>query len=251
MLTWVGFVARLLDFVLTKIVGRKVDFALDERKRAARAFLDLCDAVDEIVALTEIFLARLQPIVDGEKSRIFSAWLAPIAGELDHASNAFVQALSDLQRVIAIYDPQLSGMLSNIRESKAEILAGISLSGIFATGMRFQITEGKRLKAIEYTMPTEEAMGADFEGMYRAFEELLESRRRTPAEWPVDSLTSFVRDRMIVGSVTPTSVDEIRALHRVISEYLPLLVSTSDRLGQFIRERFTIEDLLYVRRRIR
>jgi hypothetical protein len=247
MLTWVGFVGQLLDFVLAKIVGRHVDLALDERKRATRAFLDLYEAVDDVVDLAETFLTRLQPVVDGEKSRVFVAWLEPIADKLDGASRSFLQALIKVERVIAIYDRSLLLMLSNVRQSKSAILTG--MSHFLADQMQFRITmSGKRLQAIEYTVPTSDAMHADFEETYRALEQQGNTWRDAPEQWPVHALAAFVRERTRTGSVTPTDVEAITALHKTIAEYLPVLAGARDHLGQFMRERFTLEDLLYVSR---
>jgi hypothetical protein len=73
MLTWVGFIGRLLDLLLTKVAGKQIDLALDEGKRALRLFVDLYDSVDDIVALTGTFLTRLQPRprIEGRSSQVY------------------------------------------------------------------------------------------------------------------------------------------------------------------------------------
>lgn len=59
MLTGQGLIGKLVEFLAIKLVGRKIDLALDDKRRACRAFTELYYCVDRLEEITSIFLDQI------------------------------------------------------------------------------------------------------------------------------------------------------------------------------------------------
>src|SRR5262249_12169042 len=114
MIFWVGFIGKLVDLILTKVIGKQVDLKLDERKRAARAFVRLHEAIAQLENAAWEFLALAEPVVEGRRSYLWKSPLRKLAGEADDASRDFGDALAGLLRVIGIYDSALAFLLGRV-----------------------------------------------------------------------------------------------------------------------------------------
>ena len=251
MISWAGFLGKLAEFILSKLVDKTLDASFDEKKKAARAFLEFYETLAEIENLTATFVARTQPLVAGEKSRIYSAWLASAAERFDSVSPRFLAALRGLQAVIHIYDPTLSRMLRGIHAFKTGLLLpGISQSLVDAMTFRL-VWDGGCLKSVEYSSPSRQLMRVDLEEGYSFIQGIPSTGRgrgSVPAEWPDGALRSLILDSSPVVSASPDDTGKLKKLHSAAEQYLPLLTAAREHLGIFVRDNFSIEDLLYVHR---
>ena len=143
LLTWVGFIGRLIELLVVKVAGKKIDLTLDRKKKAAQVFVSLYDAVLFLETVTGQFLRNIQPVVDGRKFRIYSFWIKDLSSEIEDASVRFLSGLNAVLPVIEFYDPNLTALLSEIRHGKSAFLeemalGGLPLSPAFAA-MKFEV----------------------------------------------------------------------------------------------------------------
>jgi hypothetical protein len=46
MLMWLGFIGKLIGFILNKLAEKKLELALDKKKQAVKAFVQFHESVD-------------------------------------------------------------------------------------------------------------------------------------------------------------------------------------------------------------
>jgi hypothetical protein len=156
MFVWVGLIGKLVELILSKIVGKCLDLKLDERKRAAKAFLEFHEAVAKLEMVARDFLRAVHPAVVGEKPRLYRAPFDAIARDADAASRAFVDSFRELHQVINIYEPKLALLLCGISHFKQGML-----TSSFTEKMKFELLPNPdSVFAIKYSVPSERLMRA-------------------------------------------------------------------------------------------
>src|SRR5437899_12917891 len=48
---WLGFIGKLMQFCVEKIVGKRIDLRLDEKKRAATSFIRLYNSLQDLESI--------------------------------------------------------------------------------------------------------------------------------------------------------------------------------------------------------
>jgi hypothetical protein len=70
--------------------------------------------------------------------------------------------------------------------------------------------------------------------------------RLSSVGWPRDALRSLVEKKLLTESMTDSDKNKISHLDRLLSTHLETLASVRLRLADFIKQNFSVEDLLYV-----
>lgn len=246
MVTWVGVLGKILEFLVTKLAGKKIDLALDSKKHACKLFLDCYEAIIQLEDVTEELLRELEPVVNGRKSRLYGSRMEPLSKKIDAASNIFFESTSKLGAAIAIYDPDLARMISRVQMGKGRaLLLASTLFDRERIYFEVKLMKGKKsLESIRYTLPNEEAERVDLDLVY---DEIRASSQKGPlGVWGPDVLAKVFKGRVIDDDLLPDEVAKIRYLSKHINRHLSVLTQAREALGGFIKNEFTIEDLLYV-----
>lgn len=252
MFPWSAFVGKLVDFLLSKLVGKQVELALDDRKRAAKAFLRFYDAIVQLELLGTSFINEVRPFLEGQKPRLYQAAFTALAKEADQESTEFLVALKQLHLIIDLYDPDLACVLVGVRAVKQ----GIVISS-FTQCMRFGFAQNSdSVFALSYTAPSKRLLEENFretlESSLLIARELLASNRRVVspwADWPKDLLFEAIENNFEYGVIEANRIDQVRSLCDLLETSLPLLSQAKAKLRTFIQEKFTLEDLLYASKR--
>jgi hypothetical protein len=69
----IGIAANVTEFILTTLIGRRITLALDDRKRAARAFIDLYESLCCLERSLPNLERELQTVVSGSANRLYGA----------------------------------------------------------------------------------------------------------------------------------------------------------------------------------
>jgi hypothetical protein len=69
----VGIAANLTEFMLTKIIGRKIEISFDQKRQAVRAFLDLFESLSCLERALPKLIQETQKVVGGSAKRLFGA----------------------------------------------------------------------------------------------------------------------------------------------------------------------------------
>src|SRR5215510_1671494 len=115
MLTWQGLIGKMVDFMVGKLAGKKLDLFLDEKKKACKVFVKLYFAMEQLEEITSELLANLEPIAKGEQTQLSPSFsLAEMSVRIDNNSQNFLEAVDQLSSVLEIYDPILSSALGQL-----------------------------------------------------------------------------------------------------------------------------------------
>jgi hypothetical protein len=60
-----------------------------------------------------------------------------------------------------------------------------------------------------------------------------------------------VEENLIEGSIPDNRIAEVTRFYEIVAKYTPLLTHAREQLARFLRDKFTIEDLLYVSSKIK
>jgi hypothetical protein len=251
MFVWVGLIGKLVELILSKIVGKHLDLRLDERKKAAKAFFEFHEALAKLEMVSHDFLKAVHPTVVGEKQRLYRAPFNAIARDADAASRSFVDSFRELHQVIKIYDPKLTLLLSGISHFKQGML-----TSSFTEKMKFELlTNPDSVFSIKYSAPSERLMRASLEDTYEAVSQIADQLKTDESfwlrEWPEDVLLSLVEENLIEGSIPDNRIAEITQFYEIVEQYTSILTNAREQLAHFLREKFSIEDLLYVSSKVK
>lgn len=246
MVTWGAFVAKMIEFAASKILGKELDFRFDEKKRAARTFLRLNQLVGELSKLTKKIIVEID-LEDRDNYRVEKAWLSDLDEDLRNISNDFFRVSSDLHELLEIFDPDLSVSLMQLNRGKFSILI-IASQG-------FKCLFGRdSLGQIEYTYPHEDMLSIDFEEHYRWVRENGMGAEFEELKWPQNVLLGFHAERFeLFGTLSGKESDqynvELDKLLGILRLHSEALDNTSEILSRFIEKNFTILDVMYCNRR--
>jgi DNA-binding Xre family transcriptional regulator len=83
MIVWQGLIGKMVGFLATKLLGKKIVLLLDDRKKAARAFVKLYNAITELEQVTSLLINELNDIKKGKSKFITGRSLSFISKAID------------------------------------------------------------------------------------------------------------------------------------------------------------------------
>ena len=246
MITWVGFIGKLVEYLAKKIIDKTIDPTLiDERKRACKSFLDFYDSILRLEFLCEEIVEFLKSQTQNDTINLNDDWLKNTSEKIDSASYEFIAKLKELTLVIHFYDKDLSRLLSEIKRGKKGFLETASS---FPQNMIFKINSSTTQDiqpSFEYTIPSDELIKIDLDEYYNS----LKSKKISDIEWPNDVLLSIVSSRFFEKQINILEQEEVINLINTIQKHISFLIKAREKLNEFIRTEFAIEDLLYFTKR--
>jgi hypothetical protein len=241
LLTAASLILKVIEFILTKIAGKAIEWRMDEKKRAAEAFLGLFDAVTGLRSTIDEFVRHLNPIVRGERGLWMPRdWTVEFSERVDQRSKEFIEAVNRVRKVIEVYDLDLYLLLSNMRQGKESLvrLARTAPSSPFSILQKAFYVEFKGFKrsdfaGVHYSIPPdidEQELEAVYAGAGNG-------------KWQTGLLSDLIK-LGIDQTVRKGDTTEALVLHKVLLRQSQLFSDTSDALRKFIKNNFKIEDLL-------
>jgi hypothetical protein len=244
MLTWTGFIANLLNFAATKLLGRTIDVALDKKSRAAKAFYSLYRSLDEVQGIIRSVIAVLDAASNSKKPIIFSQDIIKLAPKIKKVSEDFIKCLDPAISAIQIYDPKLSYLLSAVYSAKVGYVLSLSMI-LEQLNAEFVIDfkAARNLEQIRYNSPRKTLSHSELEALYQSVE-----MGNTPilgGNAPI--LMAEIGDSVIRNVVLPRDFDKLAELKEELSRHLAILSEAQGTLRLFISRTFTIDDLLFLK----
>jgi len=240
-ITWAGFIGKLLELMATKLLGKKVDLFLDDKKKAGSYFVRLYVAVSELEKALSVLLDGIEDLLDGKEEALPSYWLQDLSSKIDVASKQFLESVDDLSTILEIYDPVLSRTVSHLGHHK--------FSFLYAASEAFRIEEDEKhnVTLIKYERPNDELMRIDFEKAYEWDKANFNVHTFDEIEWPNNILMGYFGDEVVEGQFKPDDRVKIKEFYDVMKAHLSILSGAREELRKFIESNFSIEDVLHVR----
>jgi len=118
MLTALGLIGKAIEFLVTNISKKKIYLVLDDKKRAAKAFIRLHEAILGLEVISANFMLYIEGLKGGRNSRMYMVHIRRISEPLKPASLEFVEALREVGPVLTFYDPALQQALGQVTVGK-------------------------------------------------------------------------------------------------------------------------------------
>ncbi|HMJ54624.1 MAG TPA: hypothetical protein VK540_21230 [Polyangiaceae bacterium] len=240
MVGWFGLVSKLLDFTLDKLVGKKLELAMDDKRKAARVFLGMYHALRDLEVLSMEILSEIEVMIREDDPSVSAEWLRNVSLALEGRSELFLDSSYGIRDVLSVIDPALANAVAELEAGKSSFLIMAS------HGIEPEFEENM-VTAVKYTYPKAGVDDFDLEAHYKWYAEHYPLSNSSPVNWPSWALHGFIQrdevceDRLVLRD--PHSMQRFAAL---VQHQLRSLSATRDALGAFISERFTLEDLLAV-----
>jgi hypothetical protein len=249
MFTGQGLIGKLVELLATKLIGRKVDLALDDRRRACRAFTELYYCVERLEEITSIFLDEVDLIIEGMADVPAEGSAYYVINEfynqshsIEAVSTRFMDIKSELGWAVEIYDPTLAAALDQLLAFKHSLLYFISKS------VEIKEKDGKPLQLLAYKEPSPKILKLDMDSYYEWIKQNRGKKIDSRAvEWPIN-LLQFLEYEEGFRDVIFDADDAEAAKHfrDVIKAHADVLSEARTRLREFLITTFKLEEVLYV-----
>jgi hypothetical protein len=243
MLIWQGVIGKMVGFMSTKLAGKWVDLKLDEKKRAARTFVKLYFAMEQLEEITTNIVKVLGEAEKGTQIDIHGGSLLYLSKEVDANTVMFLDSVADLGKVIELYDPVLAAELVQLSTYKASFL--IHASETF----RVESDPVDDDISITYAKPAVKFLVIDFDKIYEWL------RRRDHLydvtdvfEWPENFVVRYCIEEgdLETRVVRINDIPGIIKFRGMLEEHSTALSEGRERLRSLIGNHFKPEDILYV-----
>jgi hypothetical protein len=240
MLGWLGFSAKVLEFVLTKAAGRTIDLSLDRKHRAAKAFLRLYDTLSSSAILLDDLLPIFDQAVQKQKPVIFSQHLVPFENRITRLTEDLRRQYSELVGAIYIFDPKLATLLADVQGLKVQSLTAF---GALLRKARFVIEfDGLHpFRRISFTTFRDEITNLDLAAITQASADPYGSAIPCRA---ANNLVEALSVLLIEDEFTASDFEKLRYLRDRLKVQAGLLNQVLPMLRDFIASNFTISDAL-------
>lgn len=242
MIPWQGFIAKLIDLMTDKLLGKQFDLALDEKKRACKVFVKLYFAMEHLEELTLELLMYMEPVVEGKETTLTSYFLPELSARLDANSQSFFEAVEHLGDVLELFDPDLAAALGSLSYSKFSFLM------IASESFQIEREPNYHIEKVKFNRPDERLVTINLEEHY----EWMRKNRNSiepgvDYEWPHNVLINFfTKDEIVDGEIRLKDTQTVTDFYRILMPHANALSRARERLRKLIIDKFSIEDVLYV-----
>jgi hypothetical protein len=252
MLAWLGVVGNAVDFIGQTLIGKRLDLPLDQKHRAAAAFLSLYNCMCDLTICTQKVIQVMTPSGNTHKPVIFSKAIIELAPEIEKVSAEFVKAADRLTPVLTICDPTLAQLFLCVFEFKRGYTSLFSALCHYAY-FKIDFKAARHLEKIRYNYPNELLRNIDVGEYYSKLlrPELNEgsgesSRYRLDRfGYTVNRFKEMLKSNTLNEEIGPMDVELITAFGLHLESHLMTVRKAQESLRRFIAQTFSIEDLLY------
>lgn len=236
MIGWTELIGRFISFMVEKLAGKQIDLTMDDRRKAARQFFSLYHSVTDLETLTRELVIELREVSQLSDPAVTKQWLRDVAFTVDETSQRFLESTQGLRRVLEIFDPVLAITLSGLEASK--------FSFLLEAAVGFSAAGDNESQEIEYTYPGEKVGQRSLAQSYQwHFFHPFDPTKQV--EWPEGALLDFIEPTAIESDqIRLKDPDSLLRLAALLEKHLQSLSDARTALGDFLRQRFSLEDLL-------
>lgn len=243
MLTGQGLIGKLVYFLASKLIGKQLDLALNDKKRACRAFVELYYCVERLEDITGHFIEALDEVQHSEDTWILVNQFALHGPSLDAVSRRFIDIGTELNRAVQLYNEDLADAVDQLYRFKYSFLL------FMADSLEIMDKDGERNRLLKYIEPSPRVLHIDMEGYYQWIKESRDKHLtdQVTLDWPQNMLTySAFGEHFRENIIEIADVEAVKHFLRVLKDHGAVLTVAREKLRKFIVENFSIEDVLYV-----
>jgi hypothetical protein len=242
MLMGTGLLSKFVELVASKLIGKRLDIALDEKRRACYSFVELLSILKGFHSITEGFIQEIDQY-EGE-SWVTINLLAIHRQTVQSLTTRFFVLNNDLFLTLDVLDPALAEIFSQIHTFKGSIFYALADSITIPE-------EEPRNQSIVYRHASDRVLAIDMEAFYRSLQGLRKDDQDRPWIWPVE--LAEVADWQAAFPSIQFKTNDIEELKRFVNDLrgqLHLLKMAVDQLRTLIKDNFTLDEVLASSRKL-
>ena len=242
MIMGTGLLSKFVELVVSKLVGKRLDLALDEKRRACYAFVELLFILKGFHSITRGFIEELE---EHELETWVTINLLSIHGQtIQSLTTRFFVLDRDLLLTLDVLDPALAEMFAQIHTFKGSIF--------FALADSITIPEEEpRNQSVAYRHPSDNVLSIDMEAFYDSLQSYGKNDENQPWIWPEE--LAEVADWEAAFPTVQFRTDDKVQLAKFVTDLkgqLQLLATAVEKLRTLIKDNFTLDEVLASSRRL-
>jgi hypothetical protein len=242
MLMGAGLLSKFVGLVATKLIGKRLDLAFDEKRRACYSFVELYFILQGFASITKGFVAQLE-----EPS--LEPWMTinlmcKNGRTIQALTTRFFELHEDLLLTLDVLDPTLAAVFDRVHSFKGSIFYAIAESITIPE-------EEPRNQSILYRRPTERVLAIDMDAYYQTLESFRGDEGNAPWVWPGE-LTELPKYEAAFPSIQFKTDDKEKLVQfaQDLRRQAQLLDTAIDKLRALIKDNFTLDEVLSSSRRL-
>jgi hypothetical protein len=246
MVGWLGFCAKIVEFVVSKATGHAMSLSRDQKRTAARALIRFYETLEESSLLVEDLLKVFEVAIENRKPVLFSKDLVPYENRIIRLTEDVKSQYNKLVDAIYIFDPQLASLLATVQGLK---VVSLSAFGILLAKARFEIEfDGLHpFKKVSFTTFDDELDKIDIDQVMKAQHVIGEpGKPESISVFPEASnkLVEALSVLLVEDEFTASDFEKVSYLRNRLRNQANLLEKVLPMLREFIASNFTISDVL-------
>jgi hypothetical protein len=242
MLMGAGLLSKFVELVAAKLIGKHLDLALDEKRRACYTFVELYFILQGFASLTKGFAKEIEDAPYGPITTI--NLMVKNGRSIQALTTRFFDLHEDLYLTLDVVDHTLAEVFDRVHTFKGSIFYAIADSITIAE-------EEPRHQSILYRRPSEQLLAIDLDAYYQTLQSFEGDKWDAPWIWPSE-LTELPDYEAAFPSVQFKTDDKekLGAFTRDLRRQADLLDTAIEKLRALIHENFTLDEILSSSRRL-
>jgi hypothetical protein len=259
MIGWLGFCAKVVDFIISKAADRTITWSLDARRKAARALIRFYETLEDSNLLLQNLIEVFNNALKRKKPIFFSKDLVPFENDITRLTEDVARQYDELVAAIDFFDPKLARLLHRVRGFKVSALTAF---GRLLQNARFAIEfDGRHpFRKVSFSTFRDEVADINLENIIEAQLALPKSGERLRAI-PVgkhkyklvvqeqNKLVEALSVLLVKDEFTASDFEKVSYLRDRLQNQANSLERVLPMLQKFIAANFTMSDILGYRKR--
>jgi hypothetical protein len=241
MLSALSLLGKVVEFIARGLQSAQLTRAADKRGQSCRAMTRLYYLLVELSSLAGYMLRNAQQAVAQNDAAFLGYTFRDTKRRIQTTTNDFVETFCMLREALDIFAPDLVDALSAVMNWKFNLLWEISQYTIFEDD-----GPAVAVRRFKYLRPDERLLNLEIGAYAKSLTEGNATTRAEAFEWPETLLYSGrIQEAFDPAELSFVDVDEVRQFASMLERHKRVLDDGITALRNFLRETFTVDEVLY------
>ena len=236
MIMGAGLLSKFVELVASKLIGKRLDMALDDKRRACYSFVELLSIMKGFYAVTTSFVEELEE--NDAESWVTINLIVIHRRTIGSLTSRFFELSDNLCLTLEVLDPALAELFQQVHTFKGSLFYSLADSITIPE-------EEPRNQSVIYRRPSERVLAIDLEQFYQSLPSHRAEDTARPWIWPTElvevadweaafpSIQFKVHDKEKLVELVNDLKDQASRLHSAI-----------EQLRVLIKDNFTLDEVL-------
>jgi hypothetical protein len=241
MLSLLSLIGKFVEFVAKGLQSANLSRASDKRGQACQTITRLYYLLIELKSLASYMGRQADHAIRQDDASLLAYSFRDAKRRIQASTNDFVETFYSIAEALDIFAPDLAEALSAIMNGKLNLLWMISQYEVFEPDDSRVI-----VRKYSYLNPDDRLLDLDIEAVAKRLVSGEAGQRAERFEWPDTLFHSMTEiDGFSPAELNFVSIDEVRSFARMLDQHGKVLNDGIVSLKEFIRNTFTIDEVLY------